>query len=71
MTIKKAEFLGTFVRPGGDDEELRLTFAIPEIEKHKALTVLMWGKQELKITIEPVSGITVKGRFSTPEEPHD
>lgn len=62
----KAEFLATFTRPGGDDEELRLTFSVPETEKHKALKVLMWGKQVLKITVEPESGVQVKGRFTTP-----
>ena len=68
--MEKAEFLATFVRPGGDDEELRLTLAVPENEKHKALRVLMWGKKVLKVTIEPEAGVQVKGRFvaATPED---
>lgn len=68
--MEKAEFLASFVRPGGDDEELRLTFAVPETEKLKALAVLMWGKRVLKITVQPESGIQIKGRFTGgPDEP--
>ena len=57
------EFQGTFVRPGGDDEELRVTFAIPQTEIPKALPLLTWGKCVLTISVVKESDPMAKGRF--------
>ena len=61
--MAKATFLASFVRPGGDDEELRLTFAVPQTEIPKAVAVLLMGKHTLKITVETDDTIIAKGRF--------
>ena len=67
MLPPTVEFQASFVRPGGDDEELRVTFAIPQSEIPKALPLLTWGKRILTVTVVCESGELCKGRFVAPK----
>ena len=52
MTAKEGvEFQCELRRLGGDGEELRLTFAIPQTEIRLVQPLLAWGKCLLTVTV--------------------